>query len=145
MSRIAFQVADDPFFKSARARFFPEVVVMNMKGEIKAVVNSSNRKYVRNGQEALNFEEDFREPKLKINDDRKVDINLNQLLPKDKNPKKHENSSSALSNKFSQQQPISGKMILLTVKIAAENFKSAPVRPGEYDRAWYRLVNSETS
>ena len=36
-------------------------------------------------------------------------------------------------------------MILLTVKIAAENFKSAPVRPGEYDRAWYRLVNSETS
>ena len=77
MSRIAFQVADDPFFKSARARFFPEVVVMNMKGEIKAVVNSSNRKYIRNGQEALNFEEDFREPKLKINDDRKVDINLN--------------------------------------------------------------------
>jgi hypothetical protein len=36
-------------------------------------------------------------------------------------------------------------MILLTVKVFVENFKSSPVRPGEFDKAWYRLVNIDTS
>ena len=36
-------------------------------------------------------------------------------------------------------------MILLTVKVFVDNFKSAPVRPGEFDKAWYRLVNLDTS
>jgi hypothetical protein len=31
------------------------------------------------------FEDDFREPKLKINDDKRVQINLSALQPKDKN------------------------------------------------------------
>jgi hypothetical protein len=35
-------------------------------------------------------------------------------------------------------------MILLTVKVMVDNFKNAPVRPGEFDKAWYRLVNNET-
>ena len=45
MAKISFSVADDPFIKSARGRFFPEVVVMNMKGVIKAKVNPNCRKY----------------------------------------------------------------------------------------------------
>jgi|LauGreDrversion4_2_1035121.scaffolds.fasta_scaffold439329_2 hypothetical protein len=36
-------------------------------------------------------------------------------------------------------------MILLTVKVFVENFKNAPARPGEFEKAWYRLVNIETS
>ncbi len=72
LNTIAFQVADDPFFKSVRARYYPEVVVMNLKGDIKARVNPYNRKYIRGGKDALVFEDDFREPKLKINDDRRV-------------------------------------------------------------------------
>jgi hypothetical protein len=36
-------------------------------------------------------------------------------------------------------------MILLTVKVFTENFKGAPVKAGEFDRAWYRLVNQDTS
>ena len=36
-------------------------------------------------------------------------------------------------------------MILLTVKVFVDNFKAAPVRPGEFEKAWYRLVNLETS
>ena len=85
LSQIAFSVADDPFFKSSRSRFYPEVVVMNMKGTIKGRVNPQNRKYLRKGKEAMFFEDDFREPKLKINDDKRVQINLSALQPKDKN------------------------------------------------------------
>ena len=33
---------------------------------------------------------------------------------------------------------------MLTVKVMVDNFKNAPVRPGEFDKAWYRLVNNET-
>jgi hypothetical protein len=36
-------------------------------------------------------------------------------------------------------------MILLTVKVFVDNFKGAPARAGEFDKAWYRLVNLETS
>lgn len=72
LNQIAFQVADDPFFKSQKARYYPEVVVCNMKGNVKARVNPFTRKYVRMGKEALVFEDDFREPKLKINDDRRI-------------------------------------------------------------------------
>ena len=43
MTKIAFSVADDPFIKSLRGRFYPEVVVMNLKGEIKGKVNPNCR------------------------------------------------------------------------------------------------------
>ena len=72
LNNIAFQVADDPFFKSSRARYYPEVVVMNMIGKIKAKVNPYSRGYIRKGRNAMLFEDDFREPKLKINDDRRI-------------------------------------------------------------------------
>jgi Tol biopolymer transport system component len=75
-------VADDPFFKSIRARYYPEVVVMNISGKVKARVNPTTRKYVRKDRDALVFEDDFRGPKLKINDDHRVQINLNALQPK---------------------------------------------------------------
>lgn len=84
LNTIAFQVADDPFFKSVRARYYPEVVVMNMSGKVKAKVNPFSPKYVRKGKEALLFDDDFREPKLKINDDRRVQINLSALQPKER-------------------------------------------------------------
>jgi hypothetical protein len=84
LTQIAFSVADDPFFKSMRARFYPEVLVMNMKGAIKGRCNPQNKKYQKHGKDALYFEEDFREAKLKINDDRRVQINLNALHPKER-------------------------------------------------------------
>ena len=86
LNSIAFQVADDPFFKSVRARYYPEVVVMNMSGKVKAKVNPFSRKYIRKGREALLFEDDFRESKLKINDDRRVQIFLSALQPKERAP-----------------------------------------------------------
>lgn len=47
-----------------------------MKGEVKAKVNPYVKKYEKHGAVALSFEDNFREPKLKINDDKRVHINL---------------------------------------------------------------------
>ena len=43
MNRIAFAVADDPFYKPVRSKFYPECIVYNAKGKIKSIINSSNR------------------------------------------------------------------------------------------------------
>lgn len=34
-------------------------------------------------------------------------------------------------------------MILLTVR--GQDMRSAPPKPGEFDRAWYRIINEETN
>jgi hypothetical protein len=56
---------------------------------------------------------------LKVNDDRKVRVNLSELMKGSK----------------------PGKMILLTVR--AESVR--PPKAGEFDRAWYRLINEDTN
>jgi hypothetical protein len=40
LNRIAFAVADDPFYKPARSKYYPECILYNKKGDIKAVINS---------------------------------------------------------------------------------------------------------
>lgn len=146
LNRIQFSVADDPFYKSLRSKYYPEVVILNMKGEVKARVNPETRSYARHGQEALIFEDDFREPQLKINDDKRVHINLSQLVPKLKlaGDKPGAASASSLGGANKDNQHLNGKMILLTVKIT-DALRKSPARSGEFDRAWYRLVNSDTS
>ena len=62
--------------------------------------------------------EDFREPKLKLNDDKKIRITLSAM----KKP---------------------GRMILLTVRTT--DLRKSPPKEGEFDRAWYRLNNDDTS
>ena len=143
VGRVAFSVADDPFYKTMKAKFYPEVILVNMKGEVKARVGEGERKYARHGIDTLTYEEDFREPQLKINDDRRVHINLSNLMPKLKptDPKKPgDKSNSSLGSQ--KQSPFSGgKMILLTVKVSVNASKV----PQDYQRAWYRLVNDDTS
>jgi hypothetical protein len=100
LNNIAFQVADDPFFKSQKARYYPEVVVCNIKGQVKARVNPFSRKYTRQGKDALFFEDDFREPKLKINDDRRIQINLSALHPKERKPQESMKQSVASTSQL---------------------------------------------
>ena len=124
ISRISFSVADDPFYKSLRSRYYPEVLVMNMKGAIKGRVNPFTRGYKRHGVDTLMYEEDFREPQLKINDDKRVHINLNNLIPKTKVAEKSvDKKSMAGSHTSLGHKAPSGKMILLTVRISEEAFK----------------------
>lgn len=44
LNRISFAVADDPFYKSNRSKYYPECVVFNSKGKLIVRINPSNPK-----------------------------------------------------------------------------------------------------
>ena len=115
LNRIAFAVADDPFYKSLRSKYYPECLVINIKGKVLTKINPWNTSSEKYG---IEYFDDFREPKLKLNDDKKIRITLSQM----KKP---------------------GRMILFTVK--TYDLRSNPPKEGEFDRAWYRLNNDDTS
>jgi len=71
-----------------------------------------------NGEYGLEYCEDFRDPKLKINDDRKIKINLTQI---------HEEKVS------------------LFLMIWTHDLRKAPAKEGEFDRAQYRLMDEGTN
>jgi hypothetical protein len=58
---------------------------------------------------------------MKVNDDKKVRVNLGELMKK--------------------SSP--GKMILLTVR--CNDMRKQPPKQGEFDRAWYRILNEDTN
>jgi len=80
-----------------------------------ATINPEVRKSDKYGFEYM---EDFREPKLKLNDDKKINITLSRMK-KD------------------------GLMILLTVR--CDDLRGNPPKDGEFDRAWFRIINEETN
>jgi len=73
LNRIAFSVADDPFYKAIRGKYYPELIVTNKKGKVVAKINPETKKSDKHG---LEYCEDFRESNLKLNDDKKVRIVL---------------------------------------------------------------------
>lgn len=66
----------------------------------------------------MNYMDDFRDPALKINDDKKIQIQLNAF-----------------------KEP--GVNIFLLVREFDTTGK--PVKEGDFDRAWFRLSNEETN
>lgn len=115
LSRISFAVADDPFYKSERSKYYPEVLVISSKGKVLSRINPNHKESEKYG---LDFQEDFREPQLKLNDDKKIRIALTTLAKK-------------------------GRMVLLTVKTF--DLRDKPAKEGEFDRAWFRLNNEDTN
>lgn len=121
ISRISFATADDPFYKSLRSKYYPEVVYINHKSQIKAILNHMTAKDYPKFANVFEYLEDFREPTMNVNDDRKIKINLGELMKKS----------------------TPGKMILLMVK--CNDMRRQPPKQGEFDRAWYRILNDDTS
>jgi hypothetical protein len=78
ITNIAFAVADSPFQKSEVAKYYPEVVVVNNKGEIVTRISDSNDKCEE--FPGLHYMDSFRDEKLTINDDRKVRMNLDDFM-----------------------------------------------------------------
>jgi hypothetical protein len=106
LTRLSFAVADDPFSKSQRSKYYPEVFLINKKSDLKAWISPENRTSQKYPASTIEYIEDFREGAgLKINDDRKVKINLGELMKKAKEGQ-------------------AGKMLLLTVKCF--DLKKAP-------------------
>ena len=69
INRLAFSTADDPFYKTSVAKYYPECVVVGQDGTILAKVNPTERS---SGDFNMSYQDDIRDPVLKINDDRKV-------------------------------------------------------------------------
>ncbi len=78
MPRVSFCVADDPFFKSERSKYYPEVFLINKKSKIQAKITPNGKESKKYGT-AFEYLENFRESALKVNDDKKVRINLSEL------------------------------------------------------------------
>jgi hypothetical protein len=116
INRLAFSTADDPFYKTSVAKYYPEAIVVGQDGTILARVNPNERS---SGDFNMSYQDDIRDPVLKINDDRKVQILLGAI-----------------------KEP--GTMILLLVR-EFDNSGKAPLKEGEFDRAWFRLANEETN
>jgi hypothetical protein len=76
MTRLCFSTADDPFYKSAVPKFYPEAVVFDTNGVCIARVGPETRKH---DSFQMNYLDDFRDPALKVNDDRKVQISLGAI------------------------------------------------------------------
>ena len=116
LQRLSFAVADNPFIKADVEKFYPEIHVISGAGEILATINPTNKYSGSFG--ASMFCDNFRDDKLKINDDRKVKLTLSDF--KDKNT-----------------------MILLTVR--AFDVSNEKVDPTQYNEAWFRLQNEDTN
>lgn len=67
----------------------------------------------------MNYLDDIRDPVLKINDDRKIQIQLGGI-----------------------REP--GTLIVLCIR-EFDNTGKPPAKEGEFDRAWFRLANEETN
>lgn len=116
LSRLSFSTADDPFYKTSLAKYYPEAIVLNPHGEIVARVSPTNPK---SAEFSMNYLDDIRDPVLKINDDRKIQIQLGGI-----------------------REP--GTVIVLCVQ-EFDNTGKPPVKEGEFDRAWFRIANEETN
>ena len=73
LSRLSFSTADDPFYKTSIAKYYPEACIFNNQGELLGKVNPSAQK---NNDFSMSYLDDIRDPVLKINDDRRIHIHL---------------------------------------------------------------------
>lgn len=115
ITRLAFSTADSPFHKTPYSKYYPECVIISRDGKILATVNPKEKK---NAEYNMNFVDDFRDPVLKINDDKKIQISLGSIKEE-------------------------GVMILLLVR--EYDLTGKKVTETEFDKAWFRLSNEETN
>lgn len=115
INRICFSTADDPFYKLPFCKYFPECIVVDKKGNVISTINPTTRK---DDAHQMQFFDDFRDPALKINDDKKIQIGLGAFT-----------------------QP--GTSIFFLVR--ESDMTGKPQKEGQFDRAWFRLSNEETN
>ena len=118
IGRIALATADDPFFKLPpnHKRFFPELIVYNKEGEIIETIDDS--KVDVETRTKGSFDPECRDSKLKLNDDRRASLSL--LTQKDV------------------------QMVVLVIK-SKDLYQQTDIKPTEFDRAQFRLVDDDTN
>lgn len=69
LNKLSFAVADNPFYKQDRAKYYPEVYVFDNQGAILAKLCPDCKS---DDAHSMQYLDNFRDPKLKVNDDKKV-------------------------------------------------------------------------
>lgn len=117
LQRLSFAVADNPFMKTEQAKYYPEIHVILENGTVFSTIGPSNRSD-KNFSNSM-FVENFRDDRLKINDDRKVKLTLSD---------------------FKNRRNL---MVLLTVRVYES--KGPAAAANAFKQAWYRLQNEDTN
>jgi len=76
ITKLSFSTADDPFYKASMPKYYPEAIIVDKDGKELGRVNPDNRNM---NQLGMSYNDDIRDPVLKINDDRKICISLNGI------------------------------------------------------------------
>lgn len=86
ISYVSFAVADNPFFKNEIAKYYPEAIVLNQQGEILTYIQPfefNEEGFVASGFENpfanLRYRSNFRDEKIRVNDDRKIELVLDEF------------------------------------------------------------------
>ena len=86
ISNVSFAVADNPFFKNEIAKYYPEAIVLNAQGEILTYIQPfefNEDGFVAQGFEnpfpGLRYRSNFRDDKIRVNDDRKIELVLDEF------------------------------------------------------------------
>jgi len=117
LHRLAFAVADNPFMKTDLAKYYPEIHVVLGDGTLVTSIGPDNRSHKDFGTSV--YMENFRDDKLRINDDRKVRLTLSD---------------------FKDRRDM---MILLTVR--CNDLKGKSFDASTFKQAWFRLQNEDTN
>lgn len=110
-------MADNPFMKTDTVKYYPEIHVILENGTVFSTIGPNKKLDLNFGNSQ--YVENFRDDKLKINDDRKVKLTLSD---------------------FKNKRNI---MVLLTVRVV--DSKNANANPAAFKQAWYRLQNEDTN
>ena len=86
MNYISFSVADSPFVKAEISKYYPEAIVLNGQGQILTHIVPSElleSGFVVPGYQnpfpGLKYRNNFRDEKIRINDDRKIELFLDEF------------------------------------------------------------------
>ena len=77
INHVAFAVADNPFFKMETEKYYPEAIIVNNQGQILSWLNANQTD--SNGLAGIRYRSGFRDDKIRVNDDRKIEILLNDF------------------------------------------------------------------
>jgi len=86
ISYVSFAVADNPFFKNEISKYYPEAIVLNQQGDIITHIQPfefNDGSFVaagfENPFENLRYRSNFRDDKIRVNDDRKIEFVLDEF------------------------------------------------------------------
>jgi hypothetical protein len=77
MDHVAFAVANNPFYKLDTPKFYPEALVINKEGKILARIGECEAD--SDAFSALKFRTNFRDDKMRLNDDMKIEMKLSEF------------------------------------------------------------------